>query len=115
VGAGAPNAAGQIMRGFFATPLPPTPEEEITDILDFLDAALTAGSLPQGQAQALEKKLAAAARSIELGKTAKACRQLESAYDRNKKLLKSKDSAVRTPAAELTAQIQDLMKDLKCK
>ena len=91
---------------------PPSPAEQITDIVVFLDAAVKAGDLPKDQP--LKKTLDQAAQSIAAGNTAKSCSQLQSAYDRNKKELRSKDPDVRTAAIELAQQLQGLMNDLGC-
>ena len=96
-------------------PPPPTPAEQITDIVAFLDAALAAGDLPKAQVTALEKNLAAADTFIDSGKITRACNKLQSAYDSNKKQLRSKNADVRAAATEVAAQIQALMNDLGCK
>ena len=65
--------------------------------------------------KALEKNINAAGQFIDSGKITKACNQLQSAYDSNKKQLRSKDPDVRTAATELAQQLQGLMNDLGCK
>ena len=77
--------------------------------------AVAAGDLPKAVVTALEKNLTAAANWIDSGKITRACNKLPSAYDSNKKQLRSKDPDVRAAATELAAQIQDLMNDLGCK
>ena len=64
---------------------------------------------------AQEKKLTQAAQFIDIGKITKACNKLQSAYDNNKKQLRSKDPDVRAAATELAQQLQGSMNDLGCK
>jgi hypothetical protein len=116
VGSGyAPGAAGaaSFTRGFIATPR--APEEEIADILDFIDAALTAGTLGGNQLNGAEKALTKAASAIDQGNIKKTCNKLDTAYARNHKQLKSKKAGVAETAAEVEQQIQDVMDGLGCK
>jgi hypothetical protein len=108
---------GPIMKAFVA--FPPSPQDEIADILDFIDSALTEGTATGNcgkvQWKIVEKMLAKAAHRIEDGKIKKACDKLDDAYDRVRKHLKSKKACVSETAAEVADQIQDVMEDLECK
>ena len=113
-------AADKTRKGFIA--YPPTPEGQMAQLMDFFDASVVAGTVTgsspgnSGQAQVInvEKLLAAAANSIQVGSEAKACQDLQKAYDRTNKLLSSKDAVAGAAAALLGQQIMDLMENVGC-
>jgi hypothetical protein len=108
---------GPIIKAFVA--YPPSPEQQIDDIIDFIDSALTTGTATGNcgkvQWKSVEKMLTKAAHRIEDGKIKKACDKLDNAYDRVSKRLKSKKACVAQLAAEVQDQILDVMQDLGCK
>lgn len=126
---GTTGNAGTMGKGFIAFPPPaptssppPSPEDEIAQLMDFFDASVVAGTLTgsspgnsgQSQVNNVEKLLAAAANSIQAGREAKACQDLQKAYDRTNKHLSSKDAVVGAAATELQQHIQGLMDSLEC-
>ncbi len=107
-----------MMKGFIATPPPPTsvsPEDKIDGIIDTIDEALAGGDCDKVHMKGLEQTLTVAAHAVEKGKIKKACNKLDNAYDRVSKRLKSKKACVAQLAAEVQDQIQDVMEDLECK
>jgi probable HAF family extracellular repeat protein len=117
VGGGAIDPAGEITKGFMATPTPPvslSPEDEIEGIIDSIDEALAGEDCGKVHLKGLEQLLIMAAHAVEKGKIKKACNKLDNAYDRIHKRLKSKKACIAQLAADVQDRIRDVMEDLEC-
>ncbi|MDT7041204.1 choice-of-anchor D domain-containing protein [Candidatus Nitronereus thalassa] len=98
------------------------PEEQIANILEFIDTAVSEGTLAgsgngnsaENRLNALINMIEAAGDLIEQGQIVEACDQLASAYKKTDGLPKPPDFVEGESAAELATRIQDLRNDLGC-
>ncbi|MDT7041203.1 choice-of-anchor D domain-containing protein [Candidatus Nitronereus thalassa] len=98
------------------------PEEQIANILEFIDTAVSEGTLAgsgngnsaENRLNALINMIEAAGDLIEQGQIVEACDQLASAYKKTDGLPKPPDFVEGESAAELATRIQDLRTDLGC-
>lgn len=98
------------------------PSEQIATILDFVDTAVTEGTLvgqgpggsAQGRLNALQNMIKAAGDLIEDGLIDEACQQLLNAFNRTDGSPRPPDFVEGSTASELATLIQDLRTDLGC-
>jgi len=102
---------------------PVPPEQQVSDILSFMDAAILGGTLTgsgpgnsaSGRLGALHNMIEAAGSMIKNGQYAEACDQLRDALNRTDGAPKPPDFVTGTDAANLAAAIQALRADLGCR
>jgi len=101
----------------------PTPEEQIDDIQEFFDDAVTSGGLVgagstrtarAGRLIAFENMLEKAEYLIDIDNMGGACIQLRDAYEKTDGLMLPPDFVRGSAADELAAMIQELMESLGC-